>query len=345
MRQRPLFSLVSLVVASALVAASGTARADGALPPLPPADAPPADATSPDATPTNPPATAQRVSPIGVVPDTVFLKSGGLVRGTVAESAPGDHVTIAMPTGEIRRIPWAAVDRISVGDTPPPVPAAPPAPPPEAPKRGPLVRVHITSDHAVLLDRRPQGAETWVPACASPCDEDLPLGDTYRLSGASVRATNEFRLESAEGGRVDLKVDAATKRAWWVGAGIGGLGLVVDFYGAYIGLLGALLANQRCATNTGFNDYDQMCASQHQSGIVMRNVGLVMLIPGTAAAIIGGAMMAQNWKTGLTQSTETAREPQAARPLDAFKRTAETRATDPIPAAPTLWVPLASGTF
>lgn len=343
---RQIRSLVVIVAAVlAPIATTAAARADDELPPLPSAPTAPAAPAAPEAAP---PATVQPVVPLGYVPDTVFLTSGGLVRGSVVESAPGDHVTLAMPTGEIRRIPWAAVDHLEIGAQRTTDPAAVPAPQPlpDTPKRGPLVRVHITSEQTILLDRRPQGAETWVPACTSPCDEELPLGDTYRLSGAGVRATSEFRLQGAEGGHVDLKVDAATKRAWWVGAGIGGLGLVLDGYGLYLALVGSLVANQSCSGLYSGNAHS--CDSSRATGSTIRGVGLVMLIPGTAAAIIGGAMMVKNWRTGLSQSNEReSAQDQApqARPLDAFKRTAELRASDPIPAAPTLWMPLASGTF
>jgi hypothetical protein len=233
------------------------------------------------------------------------------------------------------------VDHVTVGPSAPAVPAVP-APPPETPKRGPLVRVHISTDQNVLLDRRPEGSETWVPACAAPCDEELPLNDTYRLSGSAMRSSTEFRLHGSPGGRVDLAVDPSTKRAWWVGAGIGGMGLVIDGYGLYIALLGALMSNSSCYPS----DYStRSCDSSRSAGQTMRNVGLVMLIPGTAAAIVGGAMMVGNWRTGITQSEGTERAAKA-RPLDAFTRTAEVRPPEPlIGGAPTIWVPLASGKF
>lgn len=335
MRTAPL--LAALLATLALGEARARAQ-EPELPSLPPSTAP--DTTAAPAAPAAP----ARAARLGYVPDTVFLASGGIVRGAVAETRPGDHVTIAMPTGEVRRIPWAEVDHVQLGATP----SAPPttaiaAPPPDARKNGPLVRVHIRSEQPVLLDRRPAGEETWVPACASPCDADLPLGDVYRLSGAGVRATSEFRLSGAEGGQVELSVDAATKRAWWVGAGIGGLGLVLDGYGLYIALLGSLVANQTCGGL--YSGSPQSCESSRARGATIRNVGLVMLIPGTAAAIIGGAMMARNFRSGVSQSEAGADAP--SRPLDAFTRTPEAKALVPagVDGPATVWTPLFSGTF
>ncbi|MEO6419030.1 MAG: hypothetical protein ABIP39_06470, partial [Polyangiaceae bacterium] len=38
--------------------------------------------------------------------DTLYLRGGGMMRGTIEELLPGRHVTIALPTGEVRKVPW-----------------------------------------------------------------------------------------------------------------------------------------------------------------------------------------------------------------------------------------------
>ncbi len=313
---------------AALFAVSGVARAQGSAAEKP--TAPPAPLSA-----------SARIAP-GFVPDAVYLKNGGLVRGAVLESLPGDHVTMAIPTGEVRRIPWTDVDRVMTSTVPGASPAAVPHPPPPAPKQGPLVRVHITTDQNVLLDRRPEGSETWVPACAAPCDEDFPLADEYRLSGPGLRSTGEFRLQGSPGGRVDLSVSPATKTAWWVGAGVGGMGLVIDVYALYIALFGSMLEN---ACHPGDSYYPRSCSTS-SSGTTLRNVGLIMLIPGPAAAIVGGAMMFANWRTGIRQTPGDGQSA-GAKTLDAFKRSGEWKARDTTApdALPALWVPLASGKF
>jgi hypothetical protein len=68
--------------------------------------------------------------------DTVFLRSGGQLRGVVIEEAPGMSVTIQLPGGEVRTLPAAEVERIEYQDRSARGGAAPPAeptPPGQAP--------------------------------------------------------------------------------------------------------------------------------------------------------------------------------------------------------------------
>jgi hypothetical protein len=283
--------------------------------------------------PTAPPVV--RIAP-GYVPDSVYLKEGGLLRGAIVENLPHDHVTIALPTGEVRRVPWNVVERVETNGH-----GAQSAPAPAAPKEGPLVKVHISGDDTVLLDRRPAGQEAWVPACSAPCDEDLPLGDDYRISGPGLRSSSQFRLEGAPGGRIDVNVNPKTKTSWWVGAGVGGMGLVIDVYALYFVALGAAMMSQPCST-----DYygTHSCGDDRSAGQGLRNVGLVMLIPGTVAAIVGGGMMLANWRTGITQSSSESAT--ASKPLDAFKRSAEFRGPQAAaPGAPGFFTPIFSAKF
>lgn len=48
--------------------------------------------------------------------DTVFLRDGGRLRGTVVEEAPGAGVTVQLVDGELRKVPAAAVVRVEYGD-------------------------------------------------------------------------------------------------------------------------------------------------------------------------------------------------------------------------------------
>src|SRR5690242_20290879 len=104
----------ALVLAFAVSAIATPALAQEDVPePLPAPDKPAA-----------PPAV--RIAP-GYAPDSVYLKEGGLLRGAIVESVPNDHVTIALPTGEVRRVPWDVVERVETG-------TAKAAPAPVAPK-------------------------------------------------------------------------------------------------------------------------------------------------------------------------------------------------------------------
>lgn len=65
-------------------------------------------------------------------PDLVRLKNGGMLRGTIGEYVPGDHVTITLATGEQRRIEGAEVEY--AGPSLPPAASAAPSPAPAPPR-------------------------------------------------------------------------------------------------------------------------------------------------------------------------------------------------------------------
>jgi hypothetical protein len=67
-------------------------------------------------------------------PDLVRLKNGGMLRGTIAESEPGQSVTIVLLTGETRKISAADLRYAGPANAAPPAPAqTAPAPPTAAP--------------------------------------------------------------------------------------------------------------------------------------------------------------------------------------------------------------------
>ena len=62
--------------------------------------------------------------------DTVELRSGGVVKGTIVELLPGDHVTIQLPSG-MKTFSWGEISRVERAGSQPqvqgPVYTAPPA--------------------------------------------------------------------------------------------------------------------------------------------------------------------------------------------------------------------------
>ncbi|HEU4381861.1 MAG TPA: hypothetical protein VFR85_00050 [Anaeromyxobacteraceae bacterium] len=70
--------------------------------------------------------------------DTVVLKGGGILRGTVVEDVPGQDLVLLMPDGTTRKVPRAEVVRVEWAAPPgQPVPPAPPGIPPPPPYPGP----------------------------------------------------------------------------------------------------------------------------------------------------------------------------------------------------------------
>ncbi len=244
--------------------------------------------------------------------DDVHLRNGGLYRGRVTEIVPGDHVTVIVEGGETKRIAWAEVDRVVVAapvgapstTTTPPAPAPAATPPP--PMEGPRVRVHVTSDKPVLLYRRPAGTTTWVQACTSPCDVELPTGDTYRINGNGLQGTKEFNLQASGGGAVNIEVDPASTAGMVFGGTLSGIGWLVG----YVGLI--------LAAGSSGSSYRKDEGS----------AGLIALGIGVAAGVAGVLIFVSSAKTDIIQSSsKSGAGGTPPRPLDAFARQPTWRTT------------------
>lgn len=147
------------------------------------------------------------------------------------------------------------------------------------------VRVHIVSSRTTFLYRRPAGGDEQVMACESPCDLDLPTGDTYLLGGSGLSTTSDFKLEANRGGTVVLDVSGPN----WAGVGIGS---ALVFIGGYLGLGGsaATIGQVPCAG----------CKNENA-------VAIPLLFGLAAAAIAGGWLMVHySLKTGVSQSAGVA---------------------------------------
>src|ERR1019366_1666176 len=128
--------------------------------------------------------------------DTLILKSGGIMRGTIVELLPDDHATLLLPDGQSAIVAWSAILRVD--RAPPAVDApAPPLPPAlstgtpsPAPRAAPppSVQVHIEASSPVTLEHVSRDRNAAAPSdqCPSPCDRALPLGDGYRIVGAGI---------------------------------------------------------------------------------------------------------------------------------------------------------------
>ena len=222
--------------------------------------------------------------------DTIHLRNGEILRGRVAEIATGDHVSVLLPSGETRRITWSDVDRVVVASTD--VPRPPAAAPP--PMVGPLVRVHLKSSKRSTLYRRAAGTADFVTACNSPCDMDLPLGDTYQIGGSGIGTTKEFRLQGSPGGAVELAVDGPN----WFGIVGGGVLTLTGVSAVYAGLLVAA-SNGKCDECRGGEDERNVALGVAAVGAALIGLGLVIVFP--------------SMKTDLSQQT-------GAPPRDAYVR-------------------------
>jgi hypothetical protein len=224
--------------------------------------------------------------------DSVHLRNGTLYRGHVAELVPGDHVTIKTETGDSKRVAWTDIEKVIIASSPPPTTTAPAASPvePPPPMVGPKARVHITSSKRVLLYRRPAGSGGWYQACASPCDMELPTGDTYRIHGNNIPNSKEIRLDVGPSGFVDLHVDPPNTGGMVLGGIVAGGGGLTFMVGALVALVGAANAGLDC------NNYDHryytsqaQCQKAKDDGPGLRNGGLIAL--GIGAAVTGAGLL------------------------------------------------------
>ncbi|MBX3207474.1 MAG: hypothetical protein KF764_20670 [Labilithrix sp.] len=306
-------SLGVLAVTAALFVPA-TAFAQEEPPPLPPPAASEGTTATPSATTTI---------------DSVHLRNGGLYRGRVTEIVPGDHVTVIVDQGESKRIPWAEVDRVIVASTAVPAPpsasppirgtAAPATPPLPAPMVGPRARVHITSSKNVILYRRPASSSGWVQACTSPCNQELPIGDTYRVTGNGVSSSKEFRLEASPGGSVDVAIDPPSTGGMVLGGFLAGGGATAAYVGMLVALVGASEANNTCYGGSGSDGY---CAKRKSDAESARNGGLIAMGVGAGLTVAGILVFLSSAKTDIVQTSGrgSASADPAPRPLDAFLR-------------------------
>lgn len=282
-----------------------------------------------------------------VTSDSVQLRTGAMYRGKVAELVPGDHVTIKTEAGDTKRIAWNDIEKVVIASAPPPTtaPAASPETPPP-PMVGPKARVHITASKRVMLYRRPAGSGGWFQACASPCDTDLPTGDTYRINGSGIPSSKEFRLEVGSSGFVDLVIDPPNTGTMILGGIVAGGGGLAFLTGSLMALVGAANAGLDC------NNYDhryytsqQQCQKAKDDGPGIRNAGLVTLAVGAAVTGVGLLVVFNSATTDVDQHGGSKRSDK-----DAFVRMPDWKATassaeraTPAPAAafPVVW----SGTF
>jgi hypothetical protein len=205
--------------------------------------------------------------------DIVYLKDGGMIRGTLLEAIPDDHATVQLATGQSAIIPWVRVARIDRSKAPS---AAPGVPAPSSPE--PAAIVHVNADRQVVLERRDPGGGPWTLACSSPCDIALPISSTYRVAGAGVRNTRPFHLDAHPDEHVTIDVNPASR-----GAFAGGIAMASAGLGAMVSGFFVLVVVQA-------NDDEAAAFGTHSTDTTATAVGWAF-VAGGAALTVGGALL------------------------------------------------------
>jgi len=225
--------------------------------------------------------------------DTVTLKDGSVLRGTLTEIAKGAHISLLLSTSQTARVRWDAIVKVERGGVPidlaaisPNAVPVTPTPVVTAPKiPSGTVRVHIEASREDLeLEMDTGGAMNWEVVCTAPCDRDLPLGHVYRINGSGVRKSKPFSLQAAAGSYVTLTVDHGTTAGFVGGIVLTSLGSPVVFVGALITLVGASLDSKYSTDVLGI-------------GLVTTGIGAAVMVPGIV-------LVANNSGTSVKQGGE-----------------------------------------
>src|ERR1700722_2446765 len=138
----------------------------------------------------------------------VATRDGATFRGELVEKVPGDHVTIKLASGEVKRFAWADVADVAV-QTPSP-PAKDKDKDDDA--RPPQMRLVVDGEEGTVLERRQnasegwtlsippgyQRVETWEASCVAPCTTVVDAASVYRVNGSGISTSRNFNLPQGE---------------------------------------------------------------------------------------------------------------------------------------------------
>jgi hypothetical protein len=261
----------------------------------------------------------------GSIDEAVYLRSGGMLRGSILEIVPNDHVSIVLPNGQMAIVQWSEITRIekkAPSQIPAPAPLSTAVPPP-APVQLATALVHIESESPVTLETGE--GKSWSLVCSAPCDRALPLGPSYRITGPGIRNSGPFSLAARPGGSVVLQVDTASKGGFVGGIVLVSTGAVAVVTGLVLVLVGAIASDTHSSCTSDCTPSAALASS-------FTEAGLITLISGGIATAGGIALLATNGSTRVYQQPASAPQP---------ARAAVFRAPEPFAASPPqLMIPL-----
>jgi hypothetical protein len=285
--------------------------------------------------------------------DVIYLKNGGLLRGTLIDVIPNSHARIQLETGEIATVEWSEINRIDHASTtpqaPPQVdaprpPSAPEAPPSQAlagPSKRLLVHIETTGQDLYLLA---DTGHEWERVCSAPCDKWLSGDVNYKLAGPSVRQSKPFYLQGENGDRVILDVNTASSGIFVLGVVGTVVGSVSVGLGALVWLVG-VATNASCSIDASTTTSSASGSCSSSSGKSAESVGGTMMLAGLVVGVAGIVAIATNGHTSVAQDVQEPvkrGEPRsdAWLHLPAWNETTTTART-----APSFGMPLLSGSF
>jgi hypothetical protein len=222
-------------------------------------------------------------------------------------------------------------------------------PPPPAPPAPAGVVVHIDSPRPVELQAQRHG--DWVRVCTSPCDVAVRAGETVRVEGDDVPASEGFPLQPAP--HATLTVDPSTKKSkaggivFTVVGAVGfapGIGVTVLIVGAVIS--GTIFI---CPIATAFGARYENCEKDVAGYFVPGYSSPYVWGPAIAGAVlvpIGVVWLATSTGGHPTNVTTTASaKPPPVLALPAWQATLRGEANTALTLPPAPTMPILSGHF
>jgi hypothetical protein len=252
---------------------------------------------------------AAAVSPGRAAPaggDVIYMKNGGILRGTIVDAIPGAQARIQLATGEIATVPWPDINRIEHAETP--RPSAPPPPgtgnaagPTAAPSTratsaaaDAMVWVRLDGSDDARLEQDTTGSGDWRIVCQAPCDRQLSNAKDYRITGGGMKNSAVFNLRGQQGDHETVTVSSASKAWFVVGIVLVPVGGLVTLVGLMVGLVGSLVST--AATSP----------SDRVSGDNMAHAGWITAGIGVAALVGGIVLIVSNARTSAAQDVASA---------------------------------------
>jgi hypothetical protein len=222
---------------------------------------------------------------------TVTTNDGSTYQGELVENVVGDHVTIKLADGQVRRFAAADVRAQTapfVNVEPFVMPVMPRAP---VTYDGPdAVRVHVENDDGGSGTLYMESQSGWVPACTMPCTTALDPKVQYKLHGS-----DPFLFPRRP--NLDLVADYSKRRGFHTA-------------GAWLlapGILALLAGPLTMGIGAGMNAQDALGpVSQQGGGQTAVYVGAVIGGAGLLLTVLGAVFLAVHWSPTLeTRSGET----------------------------------------
>jgi hypothetical protein len=225
----------------------------------------------------------------------VATRDGATYRGELVEKVPGDHVTLKLASGEVKRFAWADVaDVATAKDSPERTDKSD-----KDDLKPPLVHLAVDGEPGVLLERRQTAAEgwsatiwpgyqyveTWEVACAAPCTTTVDAASTYRVNGSGVSTSRNFSLPP---GRDPLKLHLVGRSAV-----LHSTGIVLTFVGGIVAVTGAV------------GLFSSPALSDAAAAADVRGAGWAALGSGVLALAIGIPMWIATYSVARTSDGQT----------------------------------------